>query len=757
MSAPSLGHVPRQPIAKVEPLTTTRALRGPFDYRLPERLGEVGVGAILRVPFGRQRLLGVVVGLAEDSELPPERLVEPLEALEPATTPELVRLGLWVARAYASTPARGLELVLPPGTSARGGRPAPGPRRRLHAALTEAGERALVDGSEVRLGARQRAALERLARAAREGGREEGTADGSVGEDGPRAEVPVDPAERDALRRLERRGLVRLREVEVGRRPTQVAVGARGRPPQLNPEQRRAAERIVRGIDEGGAELLLWGVTGSGKTEVYLSAAAAALKRGLGVVVLVPEIGLTPQTVSRFVERFGERVAVLHSGLSAGERRDEWMRLRSGEARVCVGPRSAVFAPVSPLGLVIVDEEHDPSYKQESDPRYDAREVARRRAAEAGAAFVAGSATPRPESWRELERLELPRRADGAPLPPVEILDMRGRDGRAGPLHERTREALAALRADGGKAIVMVPRRGWSPHLSCRQCGRTWRCPNCDVSLVLHRGGDVLRCHHCGHREAPPQRCPDCGSHAVARHGTGSERLEALVSELVAPLPVFRLDSDTAAARGAHGRILSAFERAPAGVLLGTQMVGKGHDFPDVVLSVIVDADASLRFPDFRAEERTFALVAQLAGRSGRGGSEGRVLVQTYAPGAQAIELAARHDARAFLEAELERRERLAYPPAAALVRVELTAPEARACEAAASHIAARLRPLLPAGATLLGPAPRFRLRGRERRQLLLKAAEREPAVAAVREAVDAAARSRALCGVQLAVDVDPQ
>jgi len=729
--------VPSLPIAKVEPLTTARALRGPFDYLLTERFADVGVGYVLRVPFGRQRLLGVVVGLAAESEVPPERLAEPLEALDASTTPELVRLGLWVADAYASTPARGLELVIPPGTTARGGRGPLAARTQLHASITPAGERALAGEDGARLGARQRAALERLAGA---------------------GEVPTQPGERDALRRLERRGLVELREVEVARRPVSVAVGAGGSvPPQLNPDQRRVVERIERGLDEGGAELLLHGVTGSGKTEVYLSAAAAALDRGRGVIVLVPEIGLTPQTVSRFVRRFGERVAVLHSGLSAGERRDEWMRLRSGQARVCVGPRSAVFAPLEGVGLIVVDEEHDPSYKQESDPRYDAREVARRRAAEAGAVFVAGSATPRPESWQALERLTLPTRADGSPLPPVEVLDMRGRDGRAGPLHERTRAALAALRTEGGKAIVMAPRRGWSPHLSCRQCGRTWGCPNCDVSLVLHRGGDVLRCHHCGHRERPPQECPDCGSRSVARHGLGSERLEAIVSELVAPLPVFRLDSDTAAARGAHARILAAFERAEGGVLLGTQMVGKGHDFDDVVLAVIVDADASLRFPDFRAEERTFALVAQLAGRSGRGGARGRVLVQTYAPGAQAIELAARHDTAAFLEAELERRARLAYPPAASVVRVELTAPEAAAAEAAAQQVAARLRPLLPAGAQLLGPAPRFRLRGRERRQVLIKAPEREPVVAAVREAVGAAAGARALRGVNLAVDVDPQ
>ena len=719
-------------IAKVEPLTTARALRGPFDYLLPERLGEVGVGSVLLVPFGRQRILGVVVGLAAESDLAPERLAEPIAALEAGATPELVELGLWVAREYCSTPARGLELVLPPGTTAARG--AVAPRLALLAAITVAGRAALQGGE--RLGPKQRAALERLAAA-----------------DGPLSAG----SDRDSLRRLGKRGLVELTEVEVGRRPATVPVGAPAGGPRLNPAQARAVGRIEAGLDGEGGRLLLHGVTGSGKTEVYLAATEAALQRGRGAIVLVPEIALTPQTMSRFESRFGDRVAILHSALSAGERRDEWQRVRRGEARICVGPRSAVFAPVAGLGLVVIDEEHDASYKQASDPRYDARDVAARRAEVAGAVLVAGSATPRPESWLALERIDLPERADGASLPTVEILDMRERDGREGPLHARTRVALAALAASGGKAILMVPRRGWSPYVSCRDCGRAWGCPNCDVSLVLHRGRGALRCHHCGHSESVPHSCPDCGSVSVARHGAGSERIAELVASLIEPLPAFRLDSDAASDRGAHARILEEFERASAGVLIGTQMVAKGHDFPDVVLSVIVDADSSLRFPDFRAEERTFSQVAQLAGRSGRGAASGRVLVQTLAPGAEAIRFAAAHDAPSFLEAELARRRELAYPPFSTLIRVEFSAPAGAAAEGAAAQTAARIRPLLPDGARLLGPAPRFRLRDRERRQVLVKAPDRGAAVAAVREAVEAAASARALRGVQVSVDVDPQ
>ena len=360
-----------------------------------------------------------------------------------------------------------------------------------------------------------------------------------------------------------------------------------------------------------GGSHLLHGVTGSGKTEVYLRAAAEALERGRGVIVLVPEIALTPQTVARFQARFGDTVALLHSALGEGERYDEWRRLRSGEARIAVGPRSAVFAPVADLGLVVIDEEHDSSYKHEGDPRYDARAVAAERARAAGATLLAGSATPRPETWHGLPHLRLPSRVDSRPLPPVRVLDMRGAQH---PLHPLTRRALTAAR----KSIVLLNRRGWSNFLTCRSCGKVWECPQCDVALVLHRAEGVIACHHCGHRERVPSRCDACGSLAVARYGAGTERIEAELREAL-DVPVFRLDADTATAKDAVPELLSRFHAAPAGLLLGTQMVAKGHDFPDVTLGVVLDADSTLRFPDFRAEERTFALIAQLAGRAGRG------------------------------------------------------------------------------------------------------------------------------------------
>jgi primosomal protein N' (replication factor Y) (superfamily II helicase) len=679
----------------------------------------VDVGSMLVVPFGRREVLGVVMGLAERSEVAEEKLLAPLRALDegpPALPVELVALAEWIAAEYCSTVARALGLVLPP----------------------------------------------------------------------------------EAARRLsgrKRRKVTRSAHLPVGaRRPD---------PPSLTADQQRALESIAaalrdrrpvsdRPCADRPEQKLLQGVTGSGKTEVYLRAAATTLEQGRGAIVLVPEIALTPQIVGRFVERFGDTVAVLHSRLRSSERYAEWRRLRMGEARVCVGPRSAVFAPIEDLGLIVVDEEHDSSYKHEGDPRYDARDVAAQRAQLSGALLLLGSATPRPESVRAVPRLRLPTRVDGRPLPDVRVLDMRGDRSRAHSpdgwvgqqgLHPLTAQALAEVRREGGKAIVLLNRRGWSNFLSCRSCGRVWSCPQCDVALVLHRSEGRLACHHCGHRELAPTRC-ECGSTAVARHGAGTERVQ---HDLEAALgdgerfPIFRLDADVldaggpsalgaaasagepvaaeadATAAGGVGALLRHFEAAPAGVLIGTQMVAKGHDFPDVTLGVVLDADATLRFPDFRAEERTFALIAQLAGRVGRGG-EGRVLVQTIAPEARAILHAAAHDSDGFLAGELERREALCYPPFSHLVRIVCSATEAPRAQAAANAVSVRLTAgLAGPGASVLGPAALFRLRSQERRVLIVKAADRRPAVQAVGEAVQGVAGAREHRGVSFSVDVDPQ
>ncbi len=683
-------------IAQVEPMTTARALRGPFDYRLPEELSDgVDVGSMLVVPFGRREVLGVVVGLSDSSDVAEAKLLAPLRALELGVPVDLVVLAQWIAAEYCSTIARALALVLPPGAA-----------RRLS-------------------GRRRRAVA----------------------------------------------------------RPEHHSVGARSpRAPELTGEQRTALEPLIAALEAQRAEQrLLQGVTGSGKTEIYLRAAAAALERGRGAIVLVPEIALTPQIVGRFIERFGDTVAVLHSQLRPAQRYAEWRRLREGEARVCVGPRSAVFAPIDDLGLIVVDEEHDASYKHEGDPRYDARDVAAERAARSRALLLLGSATPRPESLQRVSRSRIDARVDGRPLPEVQVLDMRG---ESHGLHPLTAQALADVRAARAKAIVLLNRRGWSNFLSCRSCGRVWSCPHCDVALVLHRGDGFLACHHCGYRERMPSRCGDCSSTSVARHGAGTERLAHELAGVLddGRFPVFRLDADVVETEGT-GEMLRRFQDADAGVLIGTQMVAKGHDFPDVRLGVVLDADATLRFPDFRAEERTFALIAQLAGRVGRGG-EGRVLVQTIAPEARSIVHAAGHDSDGFLAGELERRRALSYPPFSHLIRIVCSAVEPRPARAAAiavrEAISERLAavgdnpvagggpvvgdnpvagggPVVGDNPVVLGPASLFRLRGRERSVLVVKAPERRVAVRAVDAAVRRVTDAREHAGVNFSVDVDPQ
>jgi primosomal protein N' (replication factor Y) len=513
----------------------------------------------------------------------------------------------------------------------------------------------------------------------------------------------------------------------------------------LTGSQAAAIKRIVAAFADGRGRFLLYGATGSGKTEVYLRACEAALERGRGAIVLVPEIALTPQALGRFHGRFGERVALLHSGLTERERRDERDRIRSGAARVVVGARSAVFAPVESLGLICVDEEHDPSYKQESDPRYDARTVAARRAALEGAVAVFGSATPRPESWHGLERLELGGRVAGR-LPPVRIVDLRREAGY--PLSAPLLEALASAR----KSILLLNRRGVAPALHCRSCGQTIRCENCDVSLVLHADG-LMRCHHCGFAEHAPTTCPACGSPELARIGAGTQRLERELEKQFPELHRIRLDADAAAKPGAAAAALRQFAEADRGVLVGTQMVAKGHHFADVSLAAVVDADTGLGLPDFRAEERTFQLLTQLAGRSGRH-APGRVLVQTFQPDAESIALAARHDVERFLAVELERRRALGYPPFRHLVRILVAGPEPDATLTVLHELREGLE---GTQAELLGPAQLLRLRGRHRAQLIAKAARPRPLAARAGRLLAAASPAMRRAGLTAVVDVDPQ
>ena len=540
----------------------------------------------------------------------------------------------------------------------------------------------------------------------------------------------------------------RKRRKELPQPAERDALPGEPQPMSLTSSQERAVARLREALERGG-HFLLYGATGSGKTEVYLQAAAAALELGLGVIVLVPEIALAPQTVGRFRDRFGDRVAILHSSLTGAERRDERERISSGAAPIVIGARSAVFAPLPRLGLICVDEEHDAAYKQESDPRYDARTVAAKRASLEGAVGVYGSATPRPESWATLERLELGERI-GAALPPVRVVDLRGEAGY--PLSAPLLAELGKLADQGGKAILLLNRRGVAPAIHCRACGETRRCPNCDVALVLHRD-DALHCHHCGFTEPAPEACPACGSVDLARIGAGTQRLERELEQRVPELERFRLDADAVGKPGELAATLRAFAAADRAVLIGTQMVAKGHHFAGVSLAAVIDADLGLGVPDFRAEERTFQLVTQLAGRSGRE-APGRVLVQTFQPESRAVALAARHDVDAFLAGELERRLELGYPPARHLVRILVTGPDRDDAMQALTELAEGLADV---PGELLGPAGLFRLRGRHRAQLVVKTHRPREVASRAGRLLAAAAPAMREADMSAVVDVDPQ
>jgi len=514
--------------------------------------------------------------------------------------------------------------------------------------------------------------------------------------------------------------------------------------------------------EKGFRPFLLHGITGSGKTEVYFRAAERALEAGRTILILVPEIALTHMLVRAAIARFGPTVAVQHSDLSAGERHDQWWRIREGDARVVVGARSAVFAPLPALGLVVVDEEHEGSYKQEDSPRYHGRDVAVMRARLEGATVVLGSATPSLESFHNASKgkytlLRLPRRISARGLPKVEIVDRRAvlRAGGDAILSPPLQEALAERLEKKEQAILLLNRRGWATSLLCRECGQQSVCPNCSVSLTLHDGGRESLCHYCGHRITAPRACPSCGGAYLKLQGFGTEKVVEAVKAALPKARVARLDRDLAKRRGALAKTLLAFEAGETDVLVGTQMIAKGHDFPRVTLVGVVDADVGLGLPDFRAAERTFQLLTQVAGRAGRAELAGEVVLQSHWPDHYALGLACAQDYAAFYEREMEFRRTMAYPPVSALLNLVLRSTDAARGGKDAEALARRLRDKAPGRYRVLGPAfaPLARLRGEHRFQILLKGQR-----AAMREAVRAAlvAHFGESRWPGVSVDVDP-
>nr|MDJ0975403.1 primosomal protein N' [Planctomycetota bacterium] len=569
------------------------------------------------------------------------------------------------------------------------------------------------------------------------------------------------------IKTLQKKGLLTLTKERVSSDELMVAADegepAGDAPPTPTAEQQEAIDAMVEALDaETFAAHLLLGVTGSGKTEVYLRAIERCRAQGRQAIVLVPEIALTPQTVRRFRRRF-ERVAVLHSAMTEADRARVWRRIRAGEADVVIGPRSAVFAPVPRLGLIVVDEEHESSFKQQNAPRYHARDVGLVRAKKAGAVVVLGSATPALETYKNavegrFTMLRLTARVPGRRLPDVRVVDLRDPDERSSryshfsrTLEVRMTEALRA----GGQVILLQNRRGFATSVACPRCGYVVPCEHCDVGLTYHRSDHIAMCHLCGHEERVPPACPDCAYPELRYQGVGTQTVEAQLAELFPDARVARMDSDTMATRDAYDDVLGRFGQGEIDVLVGTQMIAKGLDFPNVTLVGIISADTSLALPDFRAAERTFSLVAQVAGRAGRGDVDGRVVVQTRAPDHPAIQLAASQDFEAFAAKELPERAAFDYAPYRRLLRIVVRGPDERAVAARATETRDRIVAAATPATSILGPAtpPIPRVQGRYRRHVLVKAPDHQE-VARVLAALRSAPRPGGR--VEEIWDVDP-
>ncbi|MHB8630331.1 MAG: replication restart helicase PriA [Candidatus Limnocylindria bacterium] len=715
-------------------------LRGPartFTYRLPDGL-DVRLGHLVRAGFGSRAVHGVVVAL----DVPADRELKPLDGLVhplPLLSDRQLALARWIAATYRCGLADAVRAMLPPALAARargGLAAARGERTEPVFGITPAGREALASASP-KLGARQLATLRALAAGAT-------TAD----------EVSLAGGTAAAARSLAARGLV-LRGVRGVRRvPVEFRLSEDDRSKDLpaTGPQAAAIAAVSAGIGRGRG-YLLHGVTGSGKTEVYLRLTSEALGRGLGAIVLVPEIALTAQVVARFVARFGERVALLHSALSAGERYDEWRRVLDGIADVVVGSRSALFAPIEKLGLVVVDEEQEPSYKQESAPRYHAVDAALELGRLSGAAVLLGSATPRVVTYAaatagDLTLLPMPDRVLDLPLPRTTVVDLRLelKANNRSTLSSTLRTALARTVAKGDQAILYLNRRGFATVVLCRDCGYVVPCPGCEIPFALHRDGRLV-CHRCGRDEpSPPAVCPRCGSGRIRHLGVGTQRVEEDVRAAVPGARIVRLDRDAVKAKGAHAAMYERMRSGHAQVIVGTQMVAKGFDLPGVSLVGVVNADTQLNLPDFTAAERTFELLTQVLGRSGRGIAGGEGILQTYLPGHYAITAAAAHDYATFAEHELRARRRFGYPPFGRLVLLQTAAAREATVERRAAELAARLRTVAQGDADVLGPAPAFAAKraGSYRAQLVLRG-ERPTAVL-----------DRAALGPEWSVDVDP-
>ncbi len=717
-----------------------------FDYAVPPELSaRVAVGSVVAVPFGRRVARAIVIGEEPGSEVPSPALKAVEGVLDDRVPPELLALARELAGYCLSSFESCLRLVAPPSAARLTGARS---NARLNWVVPMAAAPATLSNearTATRLTVKQSRVLESLP--------EEGL---ELAEVCRRAEVGA-----GVVKGLAARGLLALTAPPEGTRGSALAGGAEAVSaevrPRLWPEQLDAVAQLSEDCGRPGfAQRLLWGVTGSGKTEVYLRLVERVLADGGGAILLVPEIGLTPQMISRVRARFGARVGVFHSGLAAGERLREYRRIARGEARVVVGARSAVFAPVAGLRLIIVDEAHDSSYKQEEAPRYHVRTVAEMRLRWSGGLLLEGSATPSVESVarRGGERIRLARRAAGR-MPVCEAVDMR-RQGGGLLLAPICQDALARTIRAGEQAIVLLNRRGYAAHVHCDLCGHVMTCTDCELSLTYHSRERRLVCHHCARAYAQPGLCPSCGQTPLTRGNPGTERLDSELRALVPNDKVFRLDSDVLTSGTRVHRLLEEFAVARPAVLVGTQMVAKGHDFGHVTLVVVADADTGLYMPDFRAAEKTFQLLTQVAGRAGRADRPGRVLVQTWNPEVPCIRMALQQDEQGFYSEELTSRRRLGYPPFAELIRIVTIAGDAERAQVSAQYLVERLSRHF-SGKELRGPVRLPILRGRSRWHMLIAASDGERARSVVSQAMAQLCEPYRKRGVTILVDVDPQ
>ncbi len=707
----------RKPLSSVAKVIVEIALDREFDYEIPVDLASsIEPGSAVEVPFGKRFARGYVVGLSDRSAHGRLKAVHRVIGDRPLIAPNILSLSRWISSYYMAPIEHAVRTVLPSAVRRHGARF----REKLHvvpgAKAVSEKERFLLREASVR-----RAAV----------------LDVLLGAGQMYLQELVEAAKTTAatVRKLEQDGFLRVAPRAELRNPLAAHAVVRTSPLDLMEQQEEAMALIRASMDTlTPPVVLLYGVTGSGKTEIYLQSIQYALDQGKGAIVLVPEISLTPQTVDRFRSRFGDQIAVLHSALSTGVRHDEWHQVRNGKARIVSGARSALFAPVRDLGLIVVDEEHEHTYKQEESPRYHARDVAVVRGHREGVAVVLGTATPSIETMQNVHCgkygiAHMPHRVDHRRMPVVRVVDMRAEAAREGRINVLSRDLMLAMqgRLDRREqSILFLNRRGFSTSVTCPKCGFVITCDDCSIPMTYHRQREILCCHLCGARAAVPSACPapDCRDPAFKYAGIGTQRVESVVQKIFPRAVVRRMDADATTKKGAHERILNAFRAGKIDVLVGTQMIAKGLHFPNVTLVGVVYADSALHLPDFRAGERTFQLLTQVAGRAGRGDVMGEVFVQTFTPHHPSVQAARRLDYEMMFDQEVEFRRELSYPPFTHLVCITVRGPSEQLVELTCRDLLRRLRPKLAESVICSdpSPAPIARVKGKYRFQVILRA-----------------------------------